>query len=309
MSGLNPVWRMGLLILAVLVVSTLVVAVLRRAKPQKNFSELAARVKAWWIMAAVFFGAIAVNERFSLVFFGFLSFWALKEYMTLLKTRPADHRALVWAFLAVPVQYVWVAMKWYGMFVIFIPVYMFLFLPMRLVLARETAGFVAAASQIQWGLMAFVFGLSHLAMLLTFPAIPNSGANGRTLLLFLVFVVEMSDVLQFVWGKTLGRHKILPTVSPNKTWEGFLGGIITTSIASLVVGFLTPFTPLQTIGVALLLAVAGFAGGAVMSAVKRDFGVKDFGELIPGHGGMLDRLDSLCYAGPVFFHLVRYFYY
>ena len=114
MSGLNPVWRMGLLILAVLVVSTLVVAVLRRAKPQKNFSELAARVKAWWIMAAVFFGAIAVNERFSLVFFGFLSFWALKEYMTLLKTRPADHRALVWAFLAVPVQYVWVAMKWYG---------------------------------------------------------------------------------------------------------------------------------------------------------------------------------------------------
>jgi phosphatidate cytidylyltransferase len=309
MSALNPVWRMGLLILGVLVVSSVVVAVLSRAQPQKNFSELAARVKAWWIMAAVFFGAITVSGRLSLLFFGFLSFWALKEYLTLLKTRPADHRALVWAFLSVPIQYVWVAMKWYGMFVVFIPVYMFLFLPVRLVLARETAGFVAAASQIQWGLMAFVFGLSHLAMLLTLPAIPNSGANGRTLLLFLVFVVEMSDVLQFVWGKTLGRHKILPTVSPNKTWEGFLGGIATTSLASLVVGFLTPFTALQTIGVALLLAISGFAGGAVMSAVKRDFGVKDFGGLIPGHGGMLDRVDSLCYAGPVFFHLVRYFYY
>src|ERR1043165_8569644 len=309
MSALNPILRMGLLILSVLVVFSVVVAVVISALLQKNFSELAALVNAWWIMAAVFFGTITVSGRLSLLFFGFLSFWALKEYLTLLKTRPADHRALVWAFLLVPIQYVWVGMNWYGMLGVFIPVYMFLFLPVRLVLARETAGFVAAASQIQWGLMAFVFGLSHLAMLLTLPAIPNSGANGRTLLLFLVFVVEMSDVLQFVWGKPLGRHKILPTVSPNKTWEGFLGGIATTSLASLVVGFLTPFTALQTIGAALLLAISGFAGGAVMSAVKRDFGVKDFGGLIPGHGGMLDRVDSLCYAGPVFFHPVRYFYY
>jgi phosphatidate cytidylyltransferase len=260
-------------------------------------------------MAAVFFGAIAVSNRISLVFFAFLSFWALKEYITLLKTRAADHRALVWAFLSVPIQYYWVGINWYGMAIIFIPVYMFLFLPIRLVLARETAGFVASASQLQWGLMAFVFGLSHLAMLLTLPAIDHSSANGRTLLLFLVFVVEMSDVLQFVWGKTLGRHKILPTVSPNKTWEGFLGGIITTSLAALLIRFLTPFTPLETVGVALLLTVAGFFGGAVMSAVKRDFGVKDFGGLIPGHGGMLDRVDSLCYAAPIFFHYLRYFHY
>jgi len=141
------------------------------------------------------------------------------------------------------------------------------------------------------------------------PAIPGSFSNGRTLLLFLVFVVEMSDVLQFVWGKTVGRHKIIPAVSPNKTWEGFLGGILTTSLVSLLVRFLTPFTPLETIGVALLLTVAGFFGGAVMSAVKRDFGVKDFGGLILGHGGMLDRVDSLFYVGPVFFHFLRYLYY
>ena len=300
---------MGLIILAVLVISSVIVAMLRALRPQGNFSELAARTKAWWIMAAVFLGAIAVSNKISLVFFGFLSFWALKEYITLLKTRSADHRALVWAFLAVPIQYLWIGMNWYGMFIIFIPVYMFLFLPVRLVLARETTGFVASASQIQWGLMAFVFGLSHLAMLLTFPAIHGSSTNGRTLLLFLVFVVEMSDVLQFIWGKTLGRHKILPSVSPNKTWEGFLGGVITTSLLSLLIRFLTPFTPLETIGVSLLLTVAGFFGGAVMSAVKRDFGVKDFGGLIPGHGGMLDRVDSLCYAAPVFFHYVRYFHY
>jgi len=306
---LNPVWQMGLIILAVLILSSVIVASLRHLRPQSNFSELSARVKAWWIMAAVFFGAISVNNRISLVFFGFLSFWALKEYITLLKTRAADHRALVWAFLCVPIQYFWIGIGWYGMFIIFIPVYMFLFLPIRLVLARETAGFVASVSQIQWGLMAFVFGLSHLAMLLTLPTANDSPANGRMLLLFLVFVVEMSDVLQYVWGKSLGRHKIIPSVSPNKTWEGFLGGVITTSLLSLAIRFLTPFTPLETIGVALLLGVAGFFGGAVMSAVKRDFGVKDFGGLIPGHGGMLDRVDSLCYAAPVFFHYLRYFHY
>ncbi len=309
MNQLDPVWRMGLLILGALALSSVGVALLRRAQPSRDFSELAARVKAWWIMAAVFFGAIAASARVSLVFFAFLSFWALKEYVTLLRTRPADHRALVWAFLAVPIQYFWVGLGWYGMFVVFIPVYMFLILPIRLVLAKQTAGFVASASQIQWGLMTFVFGLSHLGMLLALPAVGKPPANGRTLLLFLVVVTELSDVFQYVWGKTFGRHKILPSVSPNKTWEGFLGGIVTTALISLLLRFLTPFAVLETIGMALLITVAGFFGGAVMSAVKRDFGVKDFGELIPGHGGMLDRVDSLCYAAPVFFHCVRYFYY
>ena len=301
MPHLDPIWRIGLIVLTLLVVSTIIVIALRRVRPGKNYAELSARVWAWWIMAAVFFGAVALHHRLSLVVFGFMSFWALKEFVTLLKTRLADHRALVWAFLAVPIQYYWVATGWYGMFIIFIPVYMFLWLPIRLVLARETAGFVASASQIQWGLMAFVFGLSHLAMLLTLPL-------GRTLVLFLVFVVEMSDVLQYVWGKTLGRHKIIPSVSPNKTWEGFVGGVVTASAAALALRFLTPFSPAETFGVALLITVTGFFGGAVMSAVKRDFGVKDFGALLPGHGGMLDRVDSLCYAAPVFFHYVRYFH-
>ncbi len=243
--------QMGLVVLGVLVVASVAVALLKRRRPEKDFSELSARVRAWWIMAAVFFGAVVVSNRISLVFFALLSFWAMKEYVTLLKTRPADHHALVLTFLAVPIQYLWIALDppWYGMFIIFIPVYMLLSLPVRMVLSKETRGFVESASQIQWGLMIFVFGLSHMAYLLTLPTIGDKAANGRTLVLFLVFVVEMSDVL-----------------------------------------------------------VAGFFGGAVMSAVKRDFGVKDFGGIIPGHGGMLDRVDSLCYAAPVFFHYVRYFY-
>jgi phosphatidate cytidylyltransferase len=303
-------WQMALLVLGILVLASLAVGTLRLVRPTKDHSELSARVRAWWLMAAVFFGAIVVSSRLSLLFFAFLSFWAMKEYITLLKTRPADHRGLVLTFLSIPIQYYWVAIGWYGMFIIFIPVYMFLILPMRLVLSKETAGFVASASQIQWGLMAFVFGLSHLGFLLLIdPVGPGGRVNGRTLLLFLIFVVEMSDVLQYIWGKTLGRHKIIPAVSPNKTWEGFIGGIASATLLSLAIRFLTPFSVAETVWVSLLITVAGFCGGAVMSAVKRDFGVKDFGAILPGHGGMLDRVDSLCYAAPIFFHYVRYFYY
>ena len=309
-NHLTPTAVMGLVVLGILMVGSAAVAILRHRRPEKDFSELSARVRAWWIMSAVFFGAIVVSNRISLVFFALMSFWAMKEYVTLLKTRPADHHALVLTFLAVPVQYLWIGLDqpWYGMFIIFIPVYMLLSLPVRMVLSKETKGFVESASQIQWGLMIFVFGLSHMAYLLTFPTIRDTSANGRTLVLFLVFVVEISDVLQYIWGKSLGRHKIIPAVSPNKTWEGFIGGIATAMLLSLALRFLTPFSIRETLLVSFLITVAGFFGGAVMSAVKRDFGVKDFGSVIPGHGGMLDRVDSLCYAAPIFFHYVRYFY-
>jgi phosphatidate cytidylyltransferase len=193
------------------------------------------------------------------------------------------------------------------MFLVFVPVWMFLWLPIRLVVARETHGFVAAMSQLQWGLMAFVFGLSHLAWMSRWTdASWGPGYDGRALVLFLVFTVEMSDVLQFCFGKAFGKHKILPTVSPNKTWEGFVLGVLAASALSLVLRGLTPFTPWQCMGAALVANVAGFCGGAVMSAVKRDFGAKDFGTLLPGHGGMIDRVDSLCYAAPAFVHLVRW---
>jgi phosphatidate cytidylyltransferase len=308
-SGLSPVLRMAGIVLGLLVTATVLVWLLRRRGPCPGLDELAARVRSWWVMVAVFFAAIAVDRRASLVFFGLLSFWALKEYVTLLPTRRADHKALLWSFLAIPVQYYWVGIRWYGMFIVFIPVYMFLLLPLQLMLIGLTAGFVASAAQIQWGLMAFVFGLSHLGYLLSMPAIAGSTADGRSLVLFVVFVTELSDVLQYVWGKLVGRHRILPTVSPHKTWEGFLGGVATTALLSPAVRFLTPFSVAETIGVTLMVTTLGFCGGGVMSAVKRDFHVKDFGALLPGHGGMLDRVDSLCYAAPVFFHYVRYFHY
>ena len=309
-TNLSPLSRMAVLTLLLLLASTAIIAALRVIRPGRYVAELSARLRSWWIMATVFFSAVALSNGISLVFFGFLSFWALKEYVTLLDTRPEDHSALVLYFLTIPLQYYWAAIGWYGMFTVFIPVCIFLLVPAQLALAQGTAGFLASTSQLQWGAMAFVFSLSHLAFLLQLPPIStNPQVNGRSLVLFLVFVVETSDVLQYVWGKTLGRHKVLPVVSPNKTWEGLIGGIVSTTLLSLLIRFLTPFTVPETLLVSMLITVAGFCGGAVMSALKRDFNVKDFGALIPGHGGMLDRVDSLCYAAPLFLLYVRAFHY
>jgi phosphatidate cytidylyltransferase len=302
----SPIFRMGFAVLALLIVSTLATVFLSWRKPEKDWGELEARVRAWWVMSALFFAAVASPDWLALTFFGLLSFWALKEYVTLLKTRPADHKALFFAFAAIPVQYVLIGINWYGLFIIFVPVYLFLLLPVLLVLSEDPKGFVASASEIQWGLMLFVFGLGHLGYILQVPTMDR--VNGRTLLLFLVFLTEMSDVLQYVWGKLLGRHKVLPTISPNKTWEGLIGGLICLPFLALALRFLTPFEPLECVGVAVGIGLAGFFGGAVMSCVKRDYGVKDFGAVIPGHGGVIDRLDSLCYAAPLFFHYIRYIY-
>jgi phosphatidate cytidylyltransferase len=148
-----------------------------------------------------------------------------------------DRRVLLWAYLAIQLQYYWVSIAWYGVFIIFIPVYMFLLLPIRMLLIGETQGFLKAAGTLHWGLMITVFCLSHAAYLLVLPDAVNPIAGSAGLLLFLIFLTEFNDVLQYVWGKLLGKHKIMPKVSPNKTWEGFLGGLVT-----LLAPWLTPLT-------------------------------------------------------------------
>ncbi len=301
--------RAGVIIIGLLVLATLIILALKRIKPDGQWETLLQRVKSWWMMAGLFFIALVSNRIISIIFFAFVSFWAFKEFITILDTRRADHRALFWAFLTIPVQYFWVGIHWYGMFIIFIPVYIFLFLPIRQVLSKETSGFLASTSKIQWGLMAFVFGLSHMAFLLNMPNVAGSEANGHSLLLFLVVLTELNDVFQFIWGKSFGKKKILPSVSPNKTWVGFIGGVLTTILVGFFFRFLTPFDLKMVLIVSLVIGVSGFCGDVVMSAVKRDAGVKDFSNLIPGHGGMLDRMDSLCYTAPLFFHIVKYFYY
>ena len=294
-------------ILAVLLTATLVTAGLRLAKPGKDYSELSSRVKTWWWMAGIFATVLALGRDLSLVFFAFLSFLALKEYLSLIPTRRADRRVLFWVYLAIPIQYYWVHLSWYGMFIIWIPVYMFLFLPLRMMLIGETAGFLKAAGTLHWGLMTMVFSLSHAAFLLVLPAGKNLHGGGAALVFFLVVLTELNDVFQYCWGKSLGRHPVVPAVSPKKTWEGLIGGIATTTtMAWLLAPHFTPFTPAQALGAGLILGVGGFIGDVTISLLKRDLGVKDSGSLLPGHGGILDRVDSLAYTAPLFFHYTYY---
>lgn len=271
-------------------------------------ANLSARIRAWWVMTVVFVAALATGGIGSVILFGLTSFIALREFITLTPTRRADHRTLFWAFFVfVPIQYYLVAIHWYGLFVIFIPVYAFLFVPVRSVLAGDTEDFLARTAKIQWGLMVAVYCVSHAPALLMLQ-IPGFEGENAKLLLYLIVVVQLSDVLQYVFGKTLGRHKIVPKVSPNKTWEGAVGGIGSATLIGALLWWATPFSPWAAAGIALVINLAGFAGGLCMSAIKRDRGIKDFGSLIQGHGGVMDRIDSLCFAAPLFFHVVRYYY-
>jgi len=297
---------LGLLALSSLI-GLVLKAVIRKPEAQATISNLNARIGAWWIMSAIFALTLVIGPIGSLVLFGLMSFLALREYVTLLPTRRADHRTLFWAFfIFTPLQYFLIGIQWYGMFAILIPVFAFLFVPARLAIAGDTEAFLERASTIQWGLMICVYCLSYTPALLMLQ-IPGYGRPAK-LMLYLVLVDQLSDVLQYVWGKMLGRHKIAPVVSPNKTWEGFVGGVLSATAIGTGLWWMTPFTPAVAAAVSLAITMMGFAGGLTMSAIKRDRGVKDYGTLIKGHGGILDRMDSMCFAAPVFFHIVRYFY-
>jgi phosphatidate cytidylyltransferase len=297
---------------AVLVLASIVGWSLKTAMakgmPHATIDNLNARIKAWWVMV-LFIGLAFVFGRPGVVLlFAMISFFALREFLTLTYTRSADYLALAVAFFVVlPVQYALVYVGWYGLYAIFVPVYVFLLLPILEVLAGDTKRFLERTSKIQWGLLVCVYCISHVPALLTLD-IP--GYEGRNLLLiaFLVIVVQSSDVLQYVWGKLFGKHKIAPEVSPSKTVEGLVGGLLSATALGAALWWITPFNWWQAALMSLAITVMGFFGGLVMSAIKRDRGVKDWGYLIEGHGGMLDRLDSVVFAAPIFFHLTRYFW-
>lgn len=297
---------MGLGLALALAIASLIVLFKVRRHPDKDYKELVLRTRSWWWMIALILGALLLGAKVTTIFFGFISFLALKEFFSITPLRTVDRRLVFWAYLAIPFQFYFAYIQWYGMFIIFIPVYMFLFLPFRSVLIGETTGFIRANAIIQWSLMLCVFGFSHIAFLANIDRVnPNAGFAG--LILYLLFTTQFNDVSQYVSGKCFGKRKIIPKVSPNKTWGGFIGGfIVTTLLSAFLAPFLTILTMQQGIIAGMLIAISGFVGDVVLSSVKRDLRIKDSGSLIPGHGGILDRVDSLMYATPIFFH---YFYY
>src|SRR5258708_11194845 len=259
-----------------------------RGEPHPVIDNLNARIKAWWVMAAAIGLALLAGKGGVILLFAFASLVALREYATITPTRRGDHWALLFGFVFVlPFQYFLIWIEWYGLYSIFIPVYAFLSLPILAALSGDTRNYMQRTATIQWGLMISVCCVAHVPALLRLD-IPDYDGRNAFLLVFLILVVQSSDVLQYVWGKLLGRHKIAPELSPSKTVEGFLGGVASATALGALLWWITPFSPWQAGLMALMINLMGFFGGLVMSAIKLDRGVKGVGWMTEGHGCVLD---------------------
>lgn len=269
----------------------------------QNLNE---RINAWWVMVALIGLAFVGGKTGVILLFALCSFAALKEFTTVTSAETQDRWATLAAFFIVlPLQYAFIWAGWYGLYSIFIPVYAFLLMPMLAAIGGRTDRYLIRIAQSQWALMICVFCASHVPALLTL-SIPGYEGRGILLIAYLIIVVQISDVLQYIWGKLTGKTLIAPSLSPSKTVEGTVGGILSATAVGALLWWITPFTPWQSACMSLAITTMGFLGGLVLSAIKRDRGVKDWGTLIAGHGGFIDRMDSVLFAAPVFFHLTRY---
>ena len=332
------------------------------------------RIRGWWLLFGSMICALLIGTATTVFLFGLISFWALREYITMTPTRPADHRTLVWVFfLCMPLQFILVGLddNWfrsvfgvgtYSVYAVLIPSFAFLLLPASIAMSGDSQFFLERIAKIQVGLLICVYSLSYVPAILTME-IPRSNpvpaateiivggledtvlpsleravlsqnspvidsnietletetpvvtprkhltSDNLCLLFVFVFLVQLSDIFQYLWSQVFPRHKIAPTINSNKTAEGVLLGAVSTSLVAVALWYFTPFSQWWMPALAgFLISVMGFAGSITMSAIKRDRGIKDYGTLVEGHNGVLDRIDSLCFAAPVFFHLILIYF-
>lgn len=303
----NPLTIGVLAVFIALILGTLAAAILPRIQKGK-WSDLGPRMYSWWVIVGVIMAALYFGKLPFIVLFGLISFLALKEYLSLAPTRKEDRPIILLAYSAIIVAYWAIAIDEYPFFLTLVPVYLFLGLALSMAWIGRTEGYLATVGIIYWGVVVCVTNVGYVALLMQVPnlELPSPGAVG--LVFFLLVITEVNDVAQYIWGKSFGKHKITPNVSPNKTWEGAIGGFVTTFALIWFCGPL--FTPLHGLPLAMLgmiLPIAGFGGDITMSAIKRDLGVKDTSNALPGHGGILDRIDSLTFTAPIYFHFLAYF--
>ena len=278
------------------------------------------KVVAWLTMSLLLTSALIFSPVVAVIFFGIVSFWALREFITMTPTRRADHRTLFWViFLFTPLQYVLIAYNLYYFYTIVIPVYGSLFIAARIAFSGDHKRFLERIAKIQFGLLLCVYALSHAPALLflelkTFDATAQEWEVWRGspagLLMYFVLLVQLSDMFQFAWDRLAGRNIIAPEVNATRTWEGLIGSACCTAIVGMFIQWVLPVTPFTISGAGCLgLVVASMAasGNMTMSAIKRDRGIKETGTLVQGHRGILDLIDAVCFAAPIFFHITRAF--
>jgi phosphatidate cytidylyltransferase len=303
-----PVLLWGLAgVLALLTLAGVVARGLSLAHPGKDYRELNTRIASWWVMVVLLSAALLAGWQATTALFALISFVALREFLSIAPTRREDRLIILAAYLSIPVSYACIVIDKYAIFLVIVPVYAFLLTPFLMAAFGQTKGYLARVAMFHWAMMTCVYNIGYVPFLMRVPD-SQAPAGAAGLVLLLLVATEFNDVAQYVWGKTLGRRKIVPTVSPNKTWEGFIGGWVSTAALIWAIGpWLSPLSGVGLAVVAISLPLAGFAGDVTMSAIKRDIGVKDTSGLIPGHGGLLDRIDSLTFTAPLYFHLLAFF--
>jgi len=276
----------------------------------KNFRKLLATS---WFMVVVLWLAWALGDVVATILFAFIAFFALREFITLSPTRRGDHRSLILAFFVVlPIQFWLVGSQHFDLFTVFIPVYVFLAVPVASALAGDTQRFLERNAKLQWGIMVCVYGMSHVPalLLLDFPGRGYEG-KGAFLVFFLVTVVQTCMLVQHLLTRKLKRPASVPEVSTSFNWYSWSLGMAVGSLVGGVLSIITPFKPAQAVVMAFIACVAGSMGHLVMKALKRDRGVTAWGQRgmsITGANGLLDRVDALCFAAPIFFHSVRWYF-
>ena len=300
---------LGLIYLLIIFLTVIFYSIKFLKGNSKLLTEVIERTNSWWVMLLLITFVLFISREVATVGIALLSFVAFRELSSNLNLRNSDRRTLLWCYIAIPFQFMAAYTQYFDFFVIFIPIIMYLFLTLRTVTKGDIKNITRSLGAVHWTIMITIFSFSHLAYIISFPVKEGFSAGNGGLILFLILITELNDILQFTCGKLFGKNKIIPTVSPNKTVEGFLGGMILTTTIAYFLRFLLPINADKTIVLTILLCIVGFGGDITLSAIKREHDIKDMGNSIPGHGGMMDRLDSLTFTSITFFYLIRYWCY
>ncbi len=298
-----------LCIIAVLIVFTLIFSVWDLTKPSKSVKSLKLKTYSWWIILLVYILMTGINRLLLHVILALISFISFRELISVLKISFSKRKVLFWSYLVIVAQYYFSYRVNFLAFALLIPISSILLIPIRTLLDDSADNNIKTNALVSWSLILTVYSLSHIAYLTSLESIPAFQAGFQGVLLFLIFLTQVNDVFQFLSGKIFGKHFIFKKISPNKTWEGFIGGIIGTTLLSGQLSFLVPVSLSQAYFLGLIISIFGFLGDINMSAIKRDLNIKDMSDFIPGHGGILDRLDSLTFTSIVFFYCLLYWVY
>ncbi len=307
--GLLFVGLFGLLIIVSLIAFS---RTLRDQAPQQQarLDHFNRELGAFWAGAVLFWIAWAAGAFVATLLFGVVSFVAFREFITLTHTRRADHRSLLLAFFVVlPLQFVLVGSRAFDLFTVFIPVYMFLAIPVVSAFGNDPHRFLERTAKIQWGIMVCIYGMSHAPALLLLD-LPNYAGRGAFMVFYLVAVVVTGQIAQEAASVRLRRRPVARAISRSFSWRAWGSGALAAGLVGVLLYWATPFKPIPALVMGVIAGATGTLGEFVMKALKRDAGVRSWGgkASVTGAVGLLDRVAPLCFAAPVFFHAVRWYF-